>query len=562
MSRTQWNFDWHEQWDPQVGLWWQARPGHTVEVRKMSRLHVGRAASERLIQAALVGRLDQLPAEEVLAALRKMQNRGPEQYRGCFCWYWEESQPADTNAAFFIGMHLLILHLRFRDQLSPRSQVLLDQMLADLHLWFSGQVRERTFYYPNKFLGDLVCEWLLLESLGLQDKDGTVERIMLQAADYWQQQGWGWGEHLSDGYSSVCLQEISMLLLLSRHLSQRVRERYQELLGELLSLEDRFDGGIRVPALRSYAFSASPQHMNYRDKVKPLDHLGPGQEPQVENLLFAEGWHKLAPPRQQPAEQLSIRCFGTAVAQAYNQPDIRLGSVSRFPLMSSNEHLTWGLAWQSFPVCLWRPQGDWGFLQWEVRRGERVRCHPASGGLQTNYGSVALALGLRPPLVGRTWALQRGGSVLALRVMPGVMTNWDHLIDRFRIISPKAQVQTTKLSENCDQLVLDYGDRQVSVVCLRLDVPDPMELMQGEQVLDWQRKCPAQEMDSRHGMATLWGISLQCPVAGAPQLEHDPEALVVPRSAEQQAWRLHWTWPEQNWEVRIDPLADEPLRGL
>jgi hypothetical protein len=59
---------------------------------------------------------------------------------------------------------------------------------------------------------------------------------------------------------------------------------------------------------------------------------------------------------------------------------------------------------------------------------------------------------------------------------------------------------------------------------------------------------------------TLWGLTLDGPIAQAPVLEPDPEAPRVPRDPEEQAWLLTWRWPGTEWRLRIDPLAEDPFR--
>jgi hypothetical protein len=581
MSPSLWTPDWQDHWDPEVGLWCTDGPGHTVSVRGLTRLHPGREASLRLVQAALVGQLDRIEVARVLGALRQMQVTAPGKHHGCFRWYWEEPEPLDTNAAFFTIINLLALHLCFRDKLDAASQGLLAAMFADARLWFVRAVEERQVYYPNKYLGDLVCAWLLLEVTGAEDTrppaplpkreggigtGGGLAQAMLDAAAYWQENGWGWGEHMSDGYCAVCLQELSLLLLFAERLPEEVRRRYRALLADLLAIEDAFDGGIRVPAIRSYAFSRSPQHTNYRDRVRPWDpgaaeipHAEHG--PALENLFALRGWHDLVPSRAEAQRNTCFPCFGGAAAVGRQEPDIRLGSMTRYPIMPGAEHDTWGLCWQSFPVCLWRPVGDWGFLQWEVKAGDRIGAHPATGSFFTSYGNAALAPGLNPPLVGRTWAVQQGGNVAALRIMPALQAGWEYLCDRFRLIEGHAQVQEQPEQEGLRQLLLTYPERTVAVACLPLGgTPEVILRGGGESPLDWELRYAEKALEARRAVVTLWGLTLDGPIAQAPVLEPDPEAPRVPRDPEEQAWLLTWRWPGTEWRLRIDPLAEDPFR--
>ncbi len=565
MAAEVWTPNWQDHWDPEVGLWWTDGPGHTVTVRGLTRLHPGREAALRLVQAAQVGELGRLEVARVLGALRQMQVTAPGEYQGCFRWYWEEPEPRDTNAAFFTIINLLALHLCFRDDLDAESRSLLDAMFADARVWFSHAVEEGQVYYPNKYLGDLVCAWLLLEVTGAEDEGGILARAMLEAATYWRDHGWGWGEHLSDGYCGVCLQELSLLLLYAQRLPEEVGGRYEALLAELLAIEDAFDGGVRVPAIRSYAFSRSPRHGNYRDRVRVWDPAAselPHAErgPALENLFATRGWHDLVPPRATPSADTRFACYGGATAVGRLEPDIRLGSMTHYPIMPGAEHDTWGLCWQSFPVCLWRPEGDWGFLQWEIKSGDRVGAHPATGSFFTSYGNAALAPGLNPPVVGRTWAIQQGGNVVALRILPAIQEAWEYACDRFRLIDGHAQVPEESEQGSLRQLLLTYPERTVAVACLPLPEGPEMALHGGEEApLDWELRHPAALLEGRRALVALWGIALEGPIPEAPRLEPDPNAPRVPRDPEERAWLVTWEWPGVEWRLRIDPLASQPL---
>ena len=72
-----------------------------------------------------------------------------------------------------------------------------------------------------------------------------------------------------------------------------------------------------------------------------------------------------------------IPCADNARAVVHLTEDVRLGSLTRFPLMPTAEHSTWGLSWQCFPVALWSPSGVWGFFQWETVENGRRHSHPA-----------------------------------------------------------------------------------------------------------------------------------------------------------------------------------------
>jgi len=553
--------DWSADWDETVGLWRSTSGGHTAPVAELSCVHSGPNAASRLLTAAQIGALAQVPALAILSALRRMQVEEAGDRQGCFTWYWEESAPVDTNAAFFTGQSLIVLHRCYTEQLDAPCRVLLEEMLAGLRRWFRKCLDERMFYYPNKFLGDLICGWLLHEE---SDDATTLEAfagVMHEAAEYWHTHGWGWGEHMSDCYAQVCLDELSLLLLLARCLPVPLREQYHGLFRELLAIEDQFNDTPRVPALRSYAFTASPTHRNYRETIAPLPATLAlselSNQPRLGPIFLELGWERLASPRAPRQSEVTIPCFGGSVARAHCEDDISLGGISRFPLMLSADHPTWGLSWQCFPVAFWRAAGDWGFLQWSVSEEGVTRCHPAEATGHA-YLHNALTREMLPPVVGRTWCLQRGSELLALRIMPVIPSAWDTLTDRLRLLSPHPMSIEHAEGDGWSALSLHYPERTMSVVCRPFTGNVMPTLVRQDDRIDWELRYAGSSLADRRLYVTLWGISLHGPIMHAPHLTR---AIIpsVPRTPEESAWLLQWSWPSTQWEVIIDPLAATPL---
>ena len=547
--------NWQENWHPEVGLWWGNGPGHTQATKNLDRLHSGVTAATQLVMAGREGVLSQMDAGKVLSALREMQHTEDGDLYGCMRWYWEEQRPQDTNAAFFIGLRLIVLRKRWYGDLSQPNQETLNIILKGLRVWFVHAVSKKTFFYPNKFLGDLVCAWLLLEILDAEDEGSLVRNTMLEAADYWLENGWGWGEHLSDGYSSVCLDELSVLLLLSERLPDDLRKRYTELLNALLAIEDAYDGGPRVPALRSYAFRQSRNHTHYRDQVSG------GSSALLGDLLNSLGWHDRVAPRSPRGRDLTIPCFNGATACARIEADARLGATSRFPVMPSAEYPSWGLAWQSMPVAFWHAGGDWGFMQWQTQENGEPRAHPALGGPPAHLPKT-LTQSVLPPIVGRTCAVLRGGDLLVLRVMPAIAATWEQLTDRFRLIETRAGVSETGNGDTWRQLLLGYPKRTVSVNYVNLTGAASPKRMQNEMGgLDWDVTYSADDLQGRRAIVHLWGFSLNGQIEHPPEVHPLPHHL-SPQAAEERAWEIHWPWPQTEWHVHLDPKASNPIQEI
>ena len=575
---------WSERWDAEVGLWWQHHAGHTRRVAQLPRVHPAPSAAARLLLAAQARRLQSVDVSAVLGALRRMQVLKGDKMHGCMRWYWEEKWPDDQNASFFTGMSLIALDRCYAEQLEPEQREALRAILKDLGAYFRAEADERRFFYPNRCLGDLAGAWLIGEITGEAnvDADGSLRRIMLDAADYWETRGWGWGEHLSDTYAGVCLDNISALLLLSRHLPDDVRARYKRLFDDLLAIDDAFAAQPRVPAIRSYAFGAGPTHTGYRERIRPLSDdvsqplahqttpLMPPEagdvfqhRPPLGATFHAHGWHDLAPmpstsATRQHQRDLVIPCQD-AIAWARIREDVRLGSVSRFPLSPDAESHAWGMSWQSFPVALWRPTGDWGFLQWETRAGDRVRAHPAIDML-TAYPDNALTPKGSAITVGRTYAIQRGGDVIALRIMPAIAPEWDHVVDRWRLLGSTAEIPAPVTEPSHAQLLLRYPQRDVSVQCVPLSPGGVVGFGEPSCALDWGVRYDRAALSKLRTVVVLWGVSMNGRVGTAPVIAPAGEALGSDKTDDERPLEVRWAWPQTQWHLRIDPRDSRPLQ--
>jgi len=577
---------WAARWDPEVGLWWQHHPGHTARVAQQPRVHPAPSAAARLLLAAQARQLASVDLSAVLTSLRRLQVLNGTSMHGCLRWYWEEKWPADQNASFFAGLSLIALERCYADQMTPEQRADLRKILKDLNTFFRSESGERRFFYPNRCLGDLVGAWLIGEILADADADADADAklrgIMLEAADYLETRGWGWGEHLSDTYAAVCLDNLSALLVLSRRLPDDVRTRYKRLFDELLAIDDAFGGKPRVPAIRSYAFGSSPKHTSYRDRIRPLASTTsaplsaatiPLMPPEVGDVfqhqpplgatLHAHGWHDLAPPRAVPQRDVVVPCID-AVATARVEDDVRLGSLSRFPLIPAAESSVWGLSWQSFPVAMWRPGGDWGFLQWETRAADRTRAHPAID-LARAYHDNALTTKGSAITFGRTFAIQRGGDVIALRVMPAIAADWDRVTDRWRLIDSTANVVASPSGPGHSQLLLRYPQRDVSVQCVPISAGATLGFGDSAgdgRIRDWGARYDRNALSKLRMVVVLWGVSINGPISAAPVVRSVTGTSDEALFDEERALEVHWTWPHTEWHLKIDPHDPRPLQEL
>lgn len=566
--------DWLKNFDEEVGLWWATKaPAHTAPLAYLGmKVHPGPDAVSRLLLAAERGELAKLPVERVLGTLAKMMSKDRP---GELCWYWEdEEKSSDANASFFTGMGLIALWLGYQEELSETSRAVLRSIFHSLLGWFAPLIEEEHFQCLNGYMGEATCAWLLSEILDRRSDRTALSGHLLRAAEDWLEHGFGFGEHLSDIYSRVALQEISFLLLFSKELPRPLRDRLERVFQTLLEINDGFSGGPYVPTIRCYDFLESPSKgknrlliaETYRESIRPTGDIFEeeiGNNPPLNGLLFKAGWHDLAPTREEPAgEEFIIPCQRNSRAYASVTKDFRLGSLTRFPVMPEVEFREWGMSWQSFPVAFWRPEGDWGYLQWEHEDPDGNFCYPSEGPSSDPLKRGNPLTRVLPPILAKTFSLQRGGDLIVLRMMTAVDTRWLTIKDRLRLVDSHAVLEEKNCENGWSQLLLRYPERCISVqhVNLMPDGPAPTTVTSQTRIVDWECSWPVDKLNRT--LLSLWAISLNGPVTAAPQREAERPRSATTRHPEEYPSLLWWDWGWTRWDLRIDPLSANPLEAL
>lgn len=542
-------------WDEAVGLWKRKGPGHTRGVHQLAEVHEGRAAANRLLAAALDGALASVPVGKVLAALESMQQVGGARH-GCFRWYFEETEVRDTNAAFFIGLPLIALRVARSEHLEAADLSRLDRMLSRLREWFDQELSHPSPVYPNKYLGDVVCDWLLAELAG--EIPSELPQRLRDAATYWREQKWGWGEHMSDLYAGICLDELAMLLLLAKQLPTDVRRDYEQLRDELLSIDDAFAGGPRVPVIRGYFFTESPKVEPYRSSIREwntADLAGYFFQP-LRALAYRLGWHQDVPSPRPKQDAVEIDCFGGACARAWMRGPLRIGAMSRYPIMEGIDHLTWGLSWQSFPVAAWHASGDWMFMQWEASENGRRRTHPAESKADSYLGN-ALSEQLDPPPVGVTHSLRLGGTFVVLRSMPRTSPGWTEVVDRVRLVHRTGEMPVIRTDGGVHELRLSFAGSSAEGRELRIsriplgNAPNPSLKENAFGGFDWSVSYRPRDDANDTIPAGLWLWSA----------DRDPaEGSSVSVQELEGGWRVSWREGGREVGVLVAPGDAKPLR--
>lgn len=545
------------KWDDEVGLF--QNYGHGVQHGEQDRpvVHNARFNAGSILLAAEFGLLDDPRAEKAVRALQRLQ----EPDTGMFREHLEDTRVRDNNVAFFVCRILLVLKYNHSEQLTPQSRRIVDDMLNNSYQWFYKAAMKESYLYPNAYLGDLLCAKLVQEmgSHPLKERE-ALSQIMLKSADYWQQKGWGWGEHLSDPYAGVCIDMLSQYLLFTKDKKNPMYRRYYQLLKELLAIDDIYGEGPRVPAVRSYAFTTRKGGRTlYRDRIatfkaEPMQKNNFWREGELlYDAYFDAGWHEcIEPPRGKVQRNIKIPCFGGITAWAIQEKDFRLGALSKFPIMPTAENHTWGLAWQSFPVAFWSPKGDWGFMQWETVEDGEVKAHPT----HKMTGARALTSHVNPPVYGKTYSIQRGGDLLVVRIMPVIVQDWMNVTDGFKIADCTAKI--SEADSIFSQLLLKYPDRTVSLCAIPSISGCAPVRKQEDTFTYWKFDYTQNQLKSQKIIVDVWGISLNGEITHAPEIELG-EYNDIPMVSGWQKRRLKWKWPKTSWDVVIDPMSDDPL---
>ncbi len=558
-----WNDD--DPFNPKLGLWTEARPGHTAPVAALQEVHPGTNASSRLIVAAQRRQLQAFPCTQVLEALTRLQVRDASEQHGCSRWYAEEPHPVDSNASFFICLNLLVLNRCYREDLDELQDQLLQDLLRAFLPWFKGEAREGKVHYPNKFLGDLVCLWLLLES---QEEDPSpYEEILLRAARYWQDSSWGWGEHLSDVYSNILLDELSCLLLLSTQLPEELRQAYEALFRNLLQLEDQYAGGPRVPCIRSYALNQGIPHNNYRSKIRVYDEAElPRHNPEAVphsyilpfgQALMEQGWEELAGEPAPLQERFEVNCFGGAQGFVERQGESRLGVLSAFPVMPDTDHSRWGLSWQSMPLAFFRSPGDWGLLRWSATEHGIERSHPARN-KHDAYLQNALSDQVIPPIVGLTRSQRHQGQLVVERCMPRISKEWTQVADRFCLTGFQGKATShPDLEGGWQGLTLSWEDGMFLTLYVHpLDSGGRLEYEQQDHGLEWSLIWDRDRLQSQTRLRSVWAVHLGSESPPAPHLQEEQGWFERPHFLPGTAW-YQLQWGEQRADLGRLPSENE-----
>jgi len=409
--------------------------------------------------------LDQpIDGELVLSEILKLQDTDPESYTyGNFRWYREERRIQDTNAAFFTMKQLCLAMLMCPEKIPPKEKDLLSIMLEKVTEWFRQECTEYGYYYPNKIVSDGAMLMLIANSR----KEPT---LLEEAYDFWNkwldytdEYGWGWGENTSKGYSNVINDAFEIALISMDPATTtyaRVLEKRQQLLDYMA-----YHGEYEVtPSIRTY---------NYTGKVKNssgVDALTSGNSGAVLDvtpLLNKDGklaagtisgllLHAAAPvyvPNPDTADFHSERIFGVSYANTFRGKNIRLGTVSRYPVMcgcdqNRSERIGgWGLGWQSMPVSAIAVNHETSFLRYAAVADGQTHSHMADGwGDKTLFPDENI-------IDCYTFSDQKDNCAVIARMVEHIANRASYFADEWYFQNFDGEVKNVG-----DWFVFDYGD--------------------------------------------------------------------------------------------------------
>ena len=396
--------------------------------------------------------------ELLLTEIAKLQDTDRKSITyGCCRWYREEPQIRDTNGAFFVLLPIVEALLFCGEKISAKECEIIMPVLDKAAVWFAHECEEHGYFYPNKIMSD----GALLLALA---KLGTNEEMRKKAYDFWyswidytENYGWGWGENTSMVYTRVMISALDVAL----SCLDSDEELYTKLFGLRKRLMDyRAYHGENyefVPSIRTYNFEglAITNVAHGPSVMAPYQHLAnelAGKlAPQYVPVPFGEKFHK-------------EHIFGNSNAFTYKGENIRLGTVSKFPVMpGSYQNECWGLGWQSMPVSVLAINHETSFLRFVSESDGKVRTHPAVDKHSAFLDNAVFEGENIPDMF--TVCDQKDNAAVVVRTMSHIANKCAYLADEWYL-----QHFDGEITEHNGWVVLDYGDCALAVKPLNGEV--------------------------------------------------------------------------------------------
>ncbi len=430
--------------------------------------------------------LDQpIDGEKMLTEIVKLQDTDPESYTyGNFRWYREEHRIQDTNAAFFTMKQLCLALLMCPKKIPQKEKDILAPALEKVTEWFRQECADYGYYYPNKIVSDGAMLMLIAGSR-------KEPKLLEEAYDFWNKwldytdnYGWGWGENTSKVYSNVINDAFEIALISMNPTSTtyaRVLKKRQQLLDYMA-----YHGEFEVtPSIRTYNFAGKVKN---RSGVDALTSGNSGAALDIKSLLDENGklsagaisgllLHAAAPayvPNPDTAGFHCERIFGVSYANTFRGKNIRLGSITRYPVMcgcdqNRSERIGgWGLGWQSMPVSAVAVNHETSFLRYVAVADGELHSHMAVGWTDKTLFPDENIIDCY------TFSDQKNHCAVITRMVEHIANRASYFADEWYFQHFDGQVKTVG-----DWFVFDYGDCALALKSLNAK----LELLQeGENI--------------------------------------------------------------------------------
>lgn len=132
------------------GSFCMTRAGHTRAVAYLEHCHSGVLTARAYAAGTYLGTLSHEEGMDMLKKLESIQCREKDsEMYGCSRWYFEETQIADTNGAFFITMPLLQLCTFSPESIPQAHWELLLTLFSSSIRWFQRECRRLQFLFAG-----------------------------------------------------------------------------------------------------------------------------------------------------------------------------------------------------------------------------------------------------------------------------------------------------------------------------------------------------------------------------------------------------------------------------
>ena len=352
---------------------------HTAPVEHLKECCSGVITSQYYFTARYFDLIDDNLATGIVSELAKLQM--PD---GCMRWYREEEFISDTNGAFFVLMPIALAYKFCSGKMTEDEKTDIQFLLKNAFKWFSHEA-EGPLFYCNKIMSDGAMLALISDIIG-EGKE-TSEAFWEEWDSYYTEHGWGWGENSSDCYSTIMLNALNAVIISA---DGKARENAIKRREELLDYIIFHEGKEFVPSIRTYNFDAKATYGGAVYSVlKAESQNAKGVSPNVDAAIMAILAHEsgVKIPEEDNSNVRKELLFNDSFAYTWKGKNVRLGSVSHFPVMPCSYQncvpgaggyvKTYGLGWQSMPVSAMVDEKYISFLRIHTKVGEKEHFHPA-----------------------------------------------------------------------------------------------------------------------------------------------------------------------------------------